>query len=202
VLLLTFANFFGAHCRINHHELDNTLPRQSRQTENQLKAEQNQNYQKQWHSKKSRTTPCMRCGACMTVCCNRLSQYWSNKPETKNDIKELMKLDADFCAGCDTVTMFCPARIDLKSTVLNYQWQLKTSNPLNKTTCKHFRTKHRRLLRNVLSKKHICWTRRRSATALLVSGMQKGMFDAAIVVKRTEGYSQKAFVGWISRLHR
>ncbi len=116
---------------------------------------------------KVKTTACIRCGACMRVCCNRLSPILIKQARDKQDMKELMKLDADFCAGCGSCNFVCPARIDLKSNVLNYPLNEEDEKSIEQNfPQRNCRRKHRRLHRHILSKKHLPRTRRRSSNSI------------------------------------
>ena len=44
---------------------------------------------------KVKTTACIRCGACMRICCNKLSPILIKQAFDKQDAAALMKLDAD-----------------------------------------------------------------------------------------------------------
>ena len=61
---------------------------------------------------------CIRCGACMKVCCHRLSPILIKQAYDKQNFDALVKLNADYCTGCGHCTFVCPARIDLRKTVL------------------------------------------------------------------------------------
>jgi Na+-transporting NADH:ubiquinone oxidoreductase subunit NqrB len=65
-----------------------------------------------------KTTECMRCGACMRVCCHNLSPILIKEAFDKTAIEKLSKLQADLCDGCGHCTFVCPARIDLRASVL------------------------------------------------------------------------------------
>ena len=144
---------------------------------------------------KVKTTPCIRCGACMTVCCNRLSPILIKQARDKNNIKQLMKLDADFCAGCGHCNFVCPARIDLKSTVLNYPMTAEDEQSIEQNYLTGTSEENIGVYSEMFSAKSTYSGQDGGiATALLVSGMQKGMFDAAIVVRRSKGYKAEAFV--------
>jgi Na+-translocating ferredoxin:NAD+ oxidoreductase RnfD subunit/NAD-dependent dihydropyrimidine dehydrogenase PreA subunit len=61
---------------------------------------------------------CMRCGACMRVCCHKLSPIIIKTAYDKMNFDALSKLNADYCTGCGHCTFVCPARIDLRKSVL------------------------------------------------------------------------------------
>ncbi len=64
------------------------------------------------------TVECIRCGECMVVCCHGLSPIVIKEAFDKNNMKKLAKLKADYCDGCGHCSFVCPARIDLKGSVL------------------------------------------------------------------------------------
>lgn len=65
-----------------------------------------------------KTTECMRCGACMRVCCHNLSPILIKEAFDKTKIEKISKLQADLCDGCGHCSFICPARIDLRGSVL------------------------------------------------------------------------------------
>jgi len=65
-----------------------------------------------------KTTECIRCGACMRVCCHKLSPILIKEAFDKNNVEKLVKLQADLCEGCGHCSFVCPARIDLKGSIL------------------------------------------------------------------------------------
>jgi ferredoxin len=65
-----------------------------------------------------KTTECMRCGACMQVCCHKLSPILIKEAFDKTNIEKISKLQADLCDGCGHCSFICPARIDLRGSVL------------------------------------------------------------------------------------
>jgi electron transport complex protein RnfD len=67
---------------------------------------------------KIKTTECIRCGACMRVCCHRLPAIQIKEAFDKGDVKKMIKLRADLCEGCGNCVFVCPAKIDIRSTNL------------------------------------------------------------------------------------
>ncbi|MCW4046502.1 MAG: RnfABCDGE type electron transport complex subunit D [Candidatus Bathyarchaeota archaeon] len=65
-----------------------------------------------------KTYECIRCGACMRVCCHKLSPIVIKEAFDKMDVEKLVKLNADYCDGCGHCSFVCPSRIDLKGSVL------------------------------------------------------------------------------------
>ncbi|HUK85886.1 MAG TPA: RnfABCDGE type electron transport complex subunit D, partial [Candidatus Acidoferrum sp.] len=64
------------------------------------------------------TIDCIRCGECMVVCCHNLSPILIKTAFDKNDMKKLEKLQVELCDGCGHCSYVCPARIDLRSSIL------------------------------------------------------------------------------------
>lgn len=142
-----------------------------------------------------KTTPCIRCGACMRICCNQLSPILIKQAFDKRNVKELMKLDADYCAGCGNCNFICPAKIDLKSTMLTYPLQEEEASLIEQYYLKGTADENIGVYSDMFSaKSSIEGQDGGVASALLVSGMERGLFDSAIVVKRTSGYFAEAFV--------
>jgi len=144
---------------------------------------------------KVKTTQCIRCGACMRACCNRLSPILIKQARDKNNFTELMKLDADFCAGCGGCNYVCPARIDLRSSVLNYPLTEADEQMIEQSFLSGTPDENIGVYKEMFSAKSSYSGQDGGVvTALLVSGMQKGLFDSAIVVKRSKGYLPEAYV--------
>ena len=141
------------------------------------------------------TYSCMRCGACMTVCCNSLSPILIKQATDKQNIKQLMKLDADYCAGCGDCNLVCPVRIDLRSHTLSYPLRPEEAKEIEQKFLNGKADENMGICMDMFSAKcSIDGQDGGVASALLVSGMQNGLFDSAIVVKRTDGYWAEAFV--------
>jgi electron transport complex protein RnfD len=72
-----------------------------------------------------KTYECIRCGACMRVCCHKLSPILIKEAFDKQNIDRLVKLNADYCTGCGHCSYVCPARIDLKGSILRAKAMLR-----------------------------------------------------------------------------
>ncbi|MGA3289021.1 MAG: RnfABCDGE type electron transport complex subunit D [Candidatus Bathyarchaeia archaeon] len=68
---------------------------------------------------------CMRCGACMRVCCHNLSPILIKQAFDKMNVDAMSKLKADYCTGCGHCTFVCPARIDLRNSILRSKAMLR-----------------------------------------------------------------------------
>ena len=138
---------------------------------------------------KVKTTACIRCGACMRICCNKLSPILIKQAFDKQDAAELMKLDADYCAGCGSCNFVCPSRINLRGTMLTYPMAEEDGTAIEQNYLKGTKDENLGVYSDLFSaKSSIEGQDGGVVTALLVSGMQKGLFDAALVCKRIEGY--------------
>jgi H+/Na+-translocating ferredoxin:NAD+ oxidoreductase subunit D len=72
-----------------------------------------------------KTYDCMRCGACMVVCCHKLSPILIKEAFDKMNVEKMAKLNADYCTGCGHCSFVCPARIDLKGSILRAKSMLR-----------------------------------------------------------------------------
>ena len=68
---------------------------------------------------------CMRCGACLRVCCHKLSPILIKEAFDTMKVEGLVKLNADYCTGCGHCSFVCPARLDLKGSVLRAKAMLR-----------------------------------------------------------------------------
>jgi Na+-translocating ferredoxin:NAD+ oxidoreductase RnfD subunit len=73
-----------------------------------------------------KVTDCIRCGACMRSCCLHLSPILVKQAFDKQDFETCKKLQANLCEGCGHCSFVCPARIDLKGTMLRTKGALRT----------------------------------------------------------------------------
>jgi electron transport complex protein RnfD len=72
-----------------------------------------------------KTYECMRCGACMRVCCHKLSPIIIKEAFDKMNVEKMSKLNADYCTGCGHCSFVCPSRLDLKGSVLRAKAMLR-----------------------------------------------------------------------------
>jgi electron transport complex protein RnfD len=80
---------------------------------------------KAFPAEKVKEYQCIRCGACMRVCCHKLSPILIKQAFDKQNFDALVKLHADYCTGCGHCTFICPARIDLRKSVLQAKGALR-----------------------------------------------------------------------------
>jgi electron transport complex protein RnfD len=76
---------------------------------------------------KIKTMQCMRCGACMVVCCHKLSPQLIMEAFKRGDTDTLKKLRADLCDGCGNCSFVCPSRIDLRAFTLRAKASLRVA---------------------------------------------------------------------------
>jgi electron transport complex protein RnfD len=72
-----------------------------------------------------KTYDCIRCGACMRVCCHKLSPILIKEAYDKHNVEKLIKLNAAYCDGCGHCSFVCPSRIDLKGSTLRASAMLR-----------------------------------------------------------------------------
>ncbi len=143
----------------------------------------------------SKTYDCIRCGSCLYVCHNSLSPILIKEAVEKQNVKRLMTLEADYCTGCRTCNFVCPAGINLESYTLGYPLQEEEARKIEQQFLKGTADENLGVYMEMFSaKSSIDGQDGGVATALLVSGMERGLFDAAIVVKRTDGYWAEAVI--------
>jgi electron transport complex protein RnfD len=126
VLIQTYMNFFGGAIlaliimNLTSPVLDKVGKLKPTATTVELKLPK----AKQFETVK--VTNCIRCGACMRVCCHKLSPILISEAFEKKDVTKLVKLQADLCDGCGNCSFVCPARIDLKGNILRSKALLRT----------------------------------------------------------------------------
>jgi coenzyme F420-reducing hydrogenase beta subunit/Na+-translocating ferredoxin:NAD+ oxidoreductase RnfD subunit len=141
------------------------------------------------------TQDCLRCGSCMTICVNALSPILIKQARDKNNAKKLMKLNAEYCAGCGNCNFVCPAGIDLESKTLGYNMAKDEAKTIEQQFLKGTADENIGVYSDMFAaKSSIDGQDGGVATALLISGMKKKMFDSAIVVQRTDGYWAEAVI--------
>jgi coenzyme F420-reducing hydrogenase beta subunit/Na+-translocating ferredoxin:NAD+ oxidoreductase RnfD subunit len=143
----------------------------------------------------TKTVDCIRCGACMTVCPNGLSLILIKQAREKQNAKKLMNLFAEYCMGCQHCNYVCPARIDLESFTLGYPVTEDEATKIEQQYLKGTPDENIGLSTKIFSAKtSIKGQDGGVASSLLVSGLEKGLFDAAIVVQRLVGYLAEAVI--------
>lgn len=67
--------------------------------------------------KKERAEPCWHCGKCVESCPMDLQPVQIQLALKSNDVKRMIKLNADRCCNCALCSYVCPSKIDVKSNV-------------------------------------------------------------------------------------
>lgn len=80
---------------------------------------------KSFTPEKVKVYECIRCGACMRVCCHKLSPILIKQAFDKQNFDAMIKLNADYCDGCGHCSFVCPSRIDLKGSILRAKAMLR-----------------------------------------------------------------------------
>ncbi|HDQ05350.1 MAG TPA: 4Fe-4S dicluster domain-containing protein [Candidatus Bathyarchaeota archaeon] len=138
---------------------------------------------------------CIRCGACMNICVNGLSPVLIKQARAKKDANKLMSFHAEYCAGCGNCNVVCPAGIYLESETLGYNLSEEEAKEMEQQFLTGTADEDVGVYTDIFSaKSSIDGQDGGVATSLLVSGMEKGLFDAAIVVQRMDGYLADAVV--------
>jgi coenzyme F420-reducing hydrogenase beta subunit/Na+-translocating ferredoxin:NAD+ oxidoreductase RnfD subunit len=138
---------------------------------------------------------CVRCGACMNVCVNGLSPILIKQARKKKNANKLMALNADYCAGCGNCNLVCPAGIYLESQTLGYNMANEEAAEVEQQFLTGTADEDIGMYSDIFAaKSSIDGQDGGVATALLVSGMKRNLFDAAIVVQRMNGYLADAVV--------
>lgn len=143
----------------------------------------------------TKVTDCVRCGACMSVCVNGLSPILIKQARKRKNASKLMSLNADYCAGCGNCNLVCPAGIYLESQTIGYNMMGEEAAEVEQKFLTGTADEDIGVYSDILSaKSSVAGQDGGVATALLVSGMNRNLFDAAIVVQRTCGYMADAIV--------
>ncbi len=127
VLIQTYMNFFGGSilALLVMNLTAPTLDRLGRLKPTTESKEPKLPKAKAFPVEKVKEYQCMRCGACMRVCCHKLSPILIKQGFDKMNFDSLSKLHADYCTGCGHCTFVCPARIDLRKSVLQAKGALR-----------------------------------------------------------------------------
>jgi electron transport complex protein RnfD len=127
VLIQTYMNFFGGSilALIVMNLTSPMLDKIGRQKPSTESKEHKLPKAKSFAPEKVKTYECIRCGACMRVCCHKLSPILIKQAFDKQNFDALIKLNADYCTGCGHCSYVCPSRIDLKGSILRSKAMLR-----------------------------------------------------------------------------
>ena len=139
---------------------------------------------------------CILCGLCARVCKEKVGvsaiEYAGRGME--REVNTTYHTIKDDCVGCGACAIICPtdSRNVRKNPYLMLEKDIKEAEDqfLNGT-----RDEFLGVYTEIFAGKSIIDGQDGGmASALLISGMKKGLFDAVIVVKRTEGYKAEAII--------
>jgi len=127
VLMITYLQFFGASfvALVIMNLTVPALDKVGRRKPSTESKEPKLPKAKAFTADKVKEYQCMRCGACMRVCCHGLSPILIKQAFDKMNFDAMSKLNADYCTGCGHCSYVCPSRIDLKGAVLRSKAMLR-----------------------------------------------------------------------------
>lgn len=139
---------------------------------------------------------CILCGLCTRACAELVGVNainFANRGVLRKVTTPYDSFSED-CVGCGACAMVCPTK-SKRLRAHSYPTLEEDATRINEQFLKGTSDSNIGFYTTMFSGKSIYGGQDGGvATALLVSGMQKGMFDAAVVVKRKEGYEVQAVV--------
>ncbi len=120
ILIQTYMNFFGGSilALVIMNIIAPALDRVGKMKPTTETKEPKLPASKAFSTDKVKEYQCIRCGACMRVCCHKLSPIMIKQAFDKQNFDALAKLHADYCTGCGHCSFVCPSRIDLRKSIL------------------------------------------------------------------------------------
>jgi coenzyme F420-reducing hydrogenase beta subunit len=139
---------------------------------------------------------CILCGQCTRVCNELVGTHAINfaKRGVEREVTTPYHTFSDECIGCGACAEVCPTK-SKRLRVDTYPTLAEDKRTIEQKFLKGTRDENLGVYSDLFSaKSKIQGQDGGMATALLISGMQKGLFDAAIVVQRKDGYNSEAIV--------
>jgi len=139
---------------------------------------------------------CILCGLCTRVCEERIGVYAINfaKRGVEREVTAPYNRLSDDCIGCGACAIVCPTN-SKRIQINTYPTLPEDIEKIEQQFLKGTKDENFGVYDDVFAaKSSVDGQDGGVATALLISGMQKGLFDAAIVVQRTEGYNAEAII--------
>lgn len=139
---------------------------------------------------------CILCGLCVQVCQEKVGVCAINfaKRGVEREVTAPYHNFSDVCIGCGACAIVCPTK-SKRIQKYTYPTLEEDKRRISARFLNGTRDEENGVYSEMFSgKSSIDGQDGGMATSLLVSGMQKGLFDAAIVVQRTDGYNSEALV--------
>lgn len=139
---------------------------------------------------------CILCGLCTRVCEERIGVYAINFANrgTEREVTAPYNRFSDDCIGCGACAIVCPTNSQ-RIQIYTYPTLPEDIEKIEQQFLKGTKNEHFGVYNDVFAaKSSISGQDGGVATALLISGMQRGLFDSAIVVQKTDGYNSEAII--------
>ena len=139
---------------------------------------------------------CILCGLCTRVCEERIGVYAINFANrgVEREVTAPYHSFSDDCIGCGACAIVCPTN-SRRIQVNTYPTLPEDIEKIEQQFLKGAKDENFGVYSDAFAaKSSVDGQDGGVATALLVSGMQRGLFDAAIVVQRTDGYNSEAII--------
>jgi coenzyme F420-reducing hydrogenase beta subunit len=139
---------------------------------------------------------CILCGLCARICEERIGVYAINfaRRGVQREVTTPYHRFSDDCIGCGACAIVCPTN-SKRIQITTYPTLPEDIEKVEQQFLKGTKDENFGVHNDIFAaKSSIDGQDGGVATALLISGMQKGLFDAAIVVQRTEGYNAEAVI--------
>ncbi|MCW3996749.1 MAG: Coenzyme F420 hydrogenase/dehydrogenase, beta subunit C-terminal domain [Candidatus Bathyarchaeota archaeon] len=139
---------------------------------------------------------CILCGLCSRVCEEKIGVSAINfaKRGVEREVTAPYHEFSNDCIGCGACAIVCPTK-SKKLRINNYPTLPEDVERIEQRFLNGIKDEELGVYNDIFAaKSSIGGQDGGVATALLVSGMQRGLFDAAIVVQRVEGYRAEAVV--------
>jgi coenzyme F420-reducing hydrogenase beta subunit/ferredoxin len=139
---------------------------------------------------------CILCGLCARVCDELVGVHAIDfaKRGVEREVTTPYHEFSNDCIGCGACATICPTN-SKRTRITTYPVLEQDAKSINEQFLKGTVDENLGVYQDIFGARSIIAGQDGGmATALLVSGMQKGMFDSVIVVQRTNGYQAEAVV--------
>jgi len=139
---------------------------------------------------------CILCGLCTRVCEEQIGVYAINfaKRGVEREVTAPYHSFSDDCIGCGACALVCPTN-SKRIQINTYPTLPEDIEKIEQQFLKGTKDENFGVHNDIFAAKSLVEGQDGGvATALLISGLQKGLFDAIIVVQRTNGYNSEAII--------